>query len=212
MSETCPKCAHQKPPGNPISCQNCGVIFSKVSALGTARPLRATEKSRFGVLHSFVLIVILFFAGVAAWNYIQKTQDGRSAAVKAEQAKQTAALADRKLAEAKRSEAQKAINALNTIMRKWDDASKLADITSRGALAAPVASLQAIRREAQDLTVPPCADDAKKLAVQAMDMSINGFMVFMQSADMKYEANKLIIEASSLMQKANFASEACNNM
>lgn len=210
MSTACPKCATPKP-DDATACQNCGVIFAKLASARVADvSLYAPNKPRFGAFHAFILAVVLCVAGTASWHFIKKTAAGKAAVAQAAHAKQNDALTDRKRAEAQRSEANKALNNLTSILRKWDDAAKLADITSRNALATPVASLQAIRREAQDLIVPPCADETKRLAVQAMDSSINGFMLFMQSADAKYEAGKLINESATLLQKSNDASDACN--
>ncbi|MVT28776.1 hypothetical protein GO496_10580 [Acidovorax citrulli] len=49
------------------------------------------------------------------------------------------------------------LKAMDTLVARWDDAVKVASTTGRIALSGPVATLQAIRRETEGVTVPPFA-------------------------------------------------------
>lgn len=65
------------------------------------------------------------------------------------------------------------------IFQEWADANQIASSTSRIALPTQIASLQAIRRKAQDIQAPSCAATAKTELISAMDSSINGYLAFM---------------------------------
>lgn len=86
-------------------------------------------------------------------------------------------------------QAAPAITQLQSIAREWDDAAKLADQTPRMQLAVQIASLQAIRRRAQDVQMPECAATAKTALVDAMDNTIEGFTAFLgQKPDTEVKA------------------------
>ena len=93
------------------------------------------------------------------------------------------ALAEKAKQEQARSELEKSIVALRSQHRRWKDAARLADSTARIALATPVAQLQEISRATTDLLVPPCIEPAKKSLTDAMSLTIDGFMLFMQDAN-----------------------------
>lgn len=69
---------------------------------------------------------------------------------------------------------------IEPLARQWDDANAVAKSAARIALAGPVANLQALRRQVQDVQAPPCAFLAKQRLIDAMDNTINGYMAFMQ--------------------------------
>lgn len=71
---------------------------------------------------------------------------------------------------------------LDALLARWEDAVTLADSTSRIALSAPVANLQAIRQEAAALSAPPCAQHLQELQLIYMDFAIKGFLAFMQES------------------------------
>src|SRR5688572_13379276 len=60
--------------------------------------------------------------------------------------------------------------AIDPLMDEWTDAYAIAGSASRIALAAPLASLQAIRRDTAAAEVPECAAKAAGLIAEAMDI------------------------------------------
>ncbi|WP_423458018.1 hypothetical protein [Ottowia sp. VDI28] len=68
--------------------------------------------------------------------------------------------------------------ALLTLYRRWADAERLAFTTSRIALATPIATLQAIKREAESLTVPSCLTQAKEAINTLISKSNDAILQF----------------------------------
>lgn len=77
------------------------------------------------------------------------------------------------------AEAKVYADAVEPIATEWDDAMKLAGQTGRGQLAPQIASLQEIKRKADDLSVPTCAAVAHDYLVDSMNANIDGFLAFM---------------------------------
>lgn len=73
---------------------------------------------------------------------------------------------------------------LLTIYRRWLDAERLAMSTSRIALAGPVASMQAVQREAEGVSVPACLGDAKKALVDLSAQSTTALIEFMRKNEL----------------------------
>ena len=69
--------------------------------------------------------------------------------------------------------------ALLDLYRRWTDAERLAMSTSRIALAGPTATLQALRREMQGLSVVPCLDVAHKSLQELVNKSTEAILQFM---------------------------------
>lgn len=67
---------------------------------------------------------------------------------------------------------------ITVVLRKWDDAIGLANITSRIALAQPVSQMQAVRREMEDLKTNPCFEKGTKQMVGAMNNALFAFEMF----------------------------------
>jgi hypothetical protein len=65
------------------------------------------------------------------------------------------------------------------LYRRWADAEKLALATGRIALSGPIATMQAIQREAEAMTSPACLDAARKLLVELTQKSSKGLLEFM---------------------------------
>lgn len=88
------------------------------------------------------------------------------------------------------------IDTAKPMAERWDDAAKLAGSTPRMSLAPQIASMQAIRRDAQALEAPPCAEQAKQYLLGAMDASINAYIDFLaQKPDSQtefYNANRVM--------------------
>lgn len=75
------------------------------------------------------------------------------------------------------------IKATDNLMREWDDAIQLAASTSRIALSPAVNSLQTLRRDASDISVPQCAEYLQEIQATFMEYEIQSFLLFMQEAD-----------------------------
>lgn len=69
---------------------------------------------------------------------------------------------------------------LLAIYRRWVDAERLALSTGRIALSGPVATMQAVQREAENVKVPECLDDAKKSLVELTRKSVTALIQFMR--------------------------------
>ncbi|HET6846292.1 MAG TPA: SH3 domain-containing protein, partial [Anaerolineales bacterium] len=72
-----------------------------------------------------------------------------------------------------------AAGAVNEFMRQYDDESVLASNVPRSQLAPHIASLQAIRRKAQDQRVPACLTELKRLQLVHMNTVINTLLAFL---------------------------------
>jgi hypothetical protein len=91
---------------------------------------------------------------------------------------------------------------MKPITLEWADAIKLAGQTSRAQLANQVAALQAIKRKADAVTVPACAEVAHGHLVASMNASIDGFLAFMSQKD------DLIVNANFDTAKSEMAAYA----
>lgn len=79
---------------------------------------------------------------------------------------------------------------LIAIFDRWNDAIKVARVTSRIGLAGPVATMQTIRREAEALTFPGCAGETHRALLAAMTQEIALFVEFMGSKEITYEMER----------------------
>jgi hypothetical protein len=87
------------------------------------------------------------------------------------------------------SQARTFIDTAQPMAERWDDATKLADSTPRMGLAPQIAAMQTIRREAQALDAPSCAEQAKQFLLAAMDASVNAYIAFLgQQPDTEVQA------------------------
>jgi hypothetical protein len=76
------------------------------------------------------------------------------------------------------------------LARRWDDANKLAGQTPRMQLAGQIASLQAVRRDVQDLKPPECSKPVQTSLIGAMDATIQGYVDFLsQKSDSTVQAS-----------------------
>lgn len=69
--------------------------------------------------------------------------------------------------------------------RRWVDAERLATSTGRIALAGPVASMQAVQRDAEALTVPACLSDARRALVDLTSQSTTALIEFMRKNELQ---------------------------
>jgi len=79
------------------------------------------------------------------------------------------------------SEVRDTQSQLSAIAGRWTDALRLAGATPRNQLAGPLATLQASRREADELVVPVCLLRAKTDIVKAMDFGNESLIQFMEA-------------------------------
>ncbi len=138
----------------------------------------------------WVIFAVLIAVVLGAWQYNNYKTETRRIAREASQrqAEDSRREAERqqlekRLAEEKQQrDALTASNkALDELIGRWGDAVKVAGTTGRIALSGPVATLQNVRREAQQLTLSPCMDQAKSLLTQSMDSTVEGFLEFMRN-------------------------------
>jgi hypothetical protein len=100
---------------------------------------------------------------------------------------------------------------IEPLARRWDDANKLAGQTPRMQLAVQIASLQAIRRDVQDLKPPECSKAAQTALVGAMDATIQGYVDFLaQKSDSTVSASFKL--ASTQMNAYILALEAARGL
>jgi PBP1b-binding outer membrane lipoprotein LpoB len=72
-----------------------------------------------------------------------------------------------------------AVQKIHSHMREFDDASQLASNMPRSQLSDAIASMQKIRRDAEDEESPACLADLKKYEVDHMNTVINTMVAFM---------------------------------
>lgn len=151
----------------------------------------------------WIVLLLLIAVVVGAWRYSEYRKDQKQLAQIRLQEEQEAA---RLKAEAQRRESEKqeldkrlaaeakerdtltvSKKAVDDVFMRWEDAVKVASTTSRISLSGPVANLQSIRREAEQLTVAPCMDRAKSSLIESMGSTIDGFLEFMRN---QYQAGE----------------------
>jgi type II secretory pathway pseudopilin PulG len=149
-------------------------------------------KSRRKPASGRILLVILLLAVLGVGASIYSAQTRKSARLQEEQ---RIAAQEKDRAQAERQELQRrqaqeksqndalksSLKTVDDLVSRWDDAVKVASTSSRIALPGPVGILQATRREAEQLAVPPCLDEAKVQLVKSMNNTIEGFLVFMRN-------------------------------
>jgi ATP-dependent 26S proteasome regulatory subunit len=151
----------------------------------------AMQRQRGYILWALLLGITLLIGG--AWKYRQVQSEKRlqaqhAEALRTQQERETRLQAERTELENRLEKEKEQRDALTTslaavdaVLARWDDAVKVAGTTSRIALGPQVAALQAIKREAEQLTVPPCLDKGKSDLVQAMNSTVDGFLTFMRN-------------------------------
>lgn len=71
------------------------------------------------------------------------------------------------------------------VYRRWVDAERLASSTARISLAGPVATMQAVQREAEALSVPACLSDARRALVDLTAQSTTALIEFMRKNELQ---------------------------
>ena len=67
-----------------------------------------------------------------------------------------------------------------SIQSRWDDAVKLAGMTSRITLSQSIAQMQAVKREMDELRIDPCFDKSTKAMASGMNDAIFAFELFIR--------------------------------
>jgi hypothetical protein len=119
------------------------------------RETKSKNKRTYIIVFAILIIVILFMIGGPAYQYY-----GPCGVTKVKDS----------------------LKEISDIMNRWEDAESIASITSRVSLSGPVADLQAIKRDAEKLTMPGCMTPVKEKLTHAMEYSIKGYLAFMQEA------------------------------
>lgn len=96
---------------------------------------------------------------------------------------------------------QKAMDAMYGAIDEFNDAYDVANNTPRISLSSPINQLQSIRRDANDIEVPACLKNGKKLLTGYMQTVIDGFVAFMGQAS-DYEITLIFLNASSQLGTA----------
>lgn len=138
---------------------------------------RARTRGRSLRLTALSLVVLVSLAGATwFWQVAQakREQEQREAAI-AEQGRQAEELRrQQELEEVRRAAAAK--STLEKLYLRWQDAERLALSTPFLALSGPVATLQSLRREAEDIDVPPCLLVARAKLAGGMKRTVDGFL------------------------------------
>ena len=67
------------------------------------------------------------------------------------------------------------------ILDTWEDAKKIAGSTARMSMAAPLATLQNIKRDTAAMIVPDCVQQTHALLASAMDYTIEAYLSFLRN-------------------------------
>lgn len=176
----CPKCAYLRRPTDTApdwQCPACGVAYAKVAAKGHGYTVVQPTKDNRGVAAAALtlrVLLILFAlisigaAGFYGWNRYQQ-------AVYQADFDKAYALGER-----------------------WIGEYRLASSTPRIALSNRVASMQALQLEAKDLDLKSeCALALKKPMADAMALSIDGYIDFMEKSEDKISSGDKIVQGGT---------------
>ncbi len=142
-----------------------------------------------GNVYLIVLVLLVIVAG--SWQYSEYTARKKreeAERVEAERLRQETirqqaeqAELERRLAvaQAEKDAMASTLSKVDDIAVRWGDARRVAGVTSRIALSAPVANMQSLRREVDSLIVPPCLDSGIEALKRSMDTTIDAYVTFM---------------------------------
>lgn len=152
--------------------------------------VRASSRSKQRGYAVWVVLLVLLGTAVGAWRYSlyreenKRSQQAAAAQLVLDQRKESERKElEKRLLESKLQQDSLTATAksIDELLARWDDALKVASSSSRVSLSGPVTLLQSTRREAEQLTLPPCMDEAKTSLVASMNSTIQGFVVFMRN-------------------------------
>lgn len=103
------------------------------------------------------------------------------------------------------------LKSADDVMARWNDASALAGNTARMALSTPLAALQAVKRDAMTLTVPPCLSEGKVAMVKGMELTLEGYLEFLANTAKMGDilASAKFSEAKPYFDRYKAARSAC---
>lgn len=160
----------------------------------------------FGFLHVFaILIVVISLAiGFKVYKSNQKKAElAHQVQLRKQEAERKAALI-RELTISKEK--------ISSLLQKWEDAVRLASMTSRIALAQPLSQMQATRREVSELKINECFNKATKEIATGMDDAIFAFEMFIRFPS-NYSASdttsKYLISSKEKVSSASKSLDAC---
>jgi hypothetical protein len=154
--------------------------------------MKKANSKGIGAIHLILILALFLGAGIGYKTY------------KAHEKKAELARIDlmRKEAETQKAEMIKRLNEqkekILLVFKRWDDALKLAGMTSRIALAEPVSQMQAVRRDMEELKPNECFKKATKLAVEGMNDAIFGFELFI-----RFPSNSVASESTTERLKSS---------
>jgi hypothetical protein len=99
---------------------------------------------------------------------------------------------------------------------EFDDALTVASSTARISLSGPVAQLQTIRRETDNIAVPACLQTAKNLTVSGMQSYIDSLISFMGEVDdftvnaQMTQGNNYLSQAVAELEDVSVCAPFCN--
>lgn len=135
-----------------------------------------------------ILLAVLVIGGLG-WK-VKDEREARELREQAAREQAARAAAFREMQhQAEKAAFERDFRSLQIIARRWVDALAVAHATSRINLNGPVATLQAIKREAATVQPSGCIKEAVPHLVQHMEMTIEGFIDFMEN---KYGGGKII--------------------
>lgn len=144
-----------------------------------------------------IAVVAAMVVGLVVYKERAKAERQRQELVQkqqteqAERERETAAQREREALKAQAANAQKeqqdqyaqALKKFDDVLVRFDDASRVAGSTGRIALAQPVATMQALHREATQLPSPPCLATGRDDLIDAMKETVDAYIAFMQNRD-----------------------------
>lgn len=102
----------------------------------------------------------------------------------------------------------KGMGEIKKIEQRWIDGTQLAGATARIALSSQVANLQAIKRDLDGVVVGECLKEAKVALSEHMELTIQGFLEFMDGK--KYTAELTLEEGGKKLDGYKQARDKCS--
>lgn len=166
-----------------------------------ARPTPALHRQRGASVLAILAVVAVVVVGLVVYKErsraaareeqqrIELAQ--RQEAERAQREREAAAQREREAlqAQAQKAEQEKrdllaqSLKQFDDVVVRFYDASRVAGSTSRIALAQPVAAMQALHRETEQLNVPPCLATGRDDLIEAMKATVDAYIAFMQNRD-----------------------------
>lgn len=157
----------------------------------------AMQRQRGVSVLAIIAVVAVIVVGLVVYKErsraAAKAEQQRIELVQRQEAERAAAAAQREREalqeQAKKAEQEKsdllaqALKQFDDVVARFNDASRVAGGTGRIALAQPVATMQALHREAAQLAAPLCLATGRDDLADAMKETVEAYLVFMQNRD-----------------------------